>query len=84
MYLFVFTYRHIIGFYFFKPVSRQATKKARCSRAHSTVKNLSFYYKLLNDTREAMLFQLDIQLDHVIDLVFDKVGKNDIRFITGR
>ena len=31
-----------------------------------------------------MLFQLNIQLDHIVDLMLDKIGENDIRLIAGR
>ena len=36
-----------------------------------------------NDTWQIMLLKLYIQLDHVIDLILDKIRKDDIRLVAG-
>jgi len=37
---------------------------------------------LRNNAWQTMLLQLNIQFNHVVDLIFNEIGKNDIGLIT--
>ena len=61
-----FLYGIIIRYMFLKEVAREATFE----NVRVTIQNR---LRSGNDARKTMLFKLDIQLDHIIDLVLDKI-----------